>query len=142
MTVVVEPRLRFMIRTMPQLLERVAESERSFAKRHADIGPLLYAWRVIFDAGTWQNVRTSGRALVTETTRLDGVRHIPENVAQQKGNDLRGVAVHRKVRLIGVARMAWLVHVLFSDCALHLLQVNEPCPSIPSSMFFSFNFPF
>lgn len=123
LTLVAEPRLRFLLRSMPQLLEHVSEAERK-TRRATEVGPLRYAWRVVLDAGTWEAPQSENTlVLVSESTRLDGVRHVPASLAG--GGDLRGVAVHRRLALLGVARLAWLAVVLFSDCAPHLMQVGK-----------------
>ena len=101
----------------------MASAERAARRGGAQLAPLLYAWRVVFDAGTWTTLRSDTRALVSETTRLDGVRHIPASLSRR--GDLRGVAVFRKLCLVGVAKLAWLVHLMFSDCAPHLLQLAK-----------------
>jgi hypothetical protein len=76
-----------MMRTMPHLLDRVAEAERF--RRIPENSPLLYAWRVVFDAGTFERERGESHCLVSETTRLDGVRYVPGSL--MKSGDLRGV---------------------------------------------------
>ncbi len=95
-----EPRLRYLLRRMPQLLENVAAAERGHAV-------------TLFE-------RDARLALVSETTRLDGVRYVPG--ALLEAGDLRGVAVFRKLVMLGVCKLAMLIQVLScfgwlsSDC--------------------------
>ena len=139
-----EPRLRYVLRRMPQLLENVAAAERA-RDRGAQMPlsrALLEAWRVVLDAGTAPSERPDTPvALVSETTRLDGVRYVPG--ALLEAGDLRGVAVFRKLVMLGVCRLAMLIQVsaielvvpfwfhklwrqvLFSESSPHLMQVGK-----------------
>ncbi len=118
-----EPRLRYLLRRMPQLLENVAAAERARERsaQSALSRAVLEAWRVVLDAGTAPSERPdTPLALVSETTRLDGVRYVPG--ALLEAGDLRGVAVFRKLVMLGVCKLAMLIQVLScfgwlsSDC--------------------------
>jgi hypothetical protein len=107
-----EPRLRYLLRRMPQLLENVALAERARERSAQSVlsRAVLEAWRVVLDAGTAPSERRdTSVALVSETTRLDGVRYVPG--ALLEAGDLRGVAVFRKLVMLGVCKLAMLIQV-------------------------------
>ncbi len=125
-TLTAEPRLRFLLRRMPQLLENVAAAERREGRtwQAAVARATLEAWRVVLDSGTAPNERRDTPvALVSETTRMDGVRYVPG--ALLASGDLRGVAVFRKLIVLGVCKLAMLVQTLFSECSPHLIQIGK-----------------